>query len=184
VPAGLSRDEPEVSPARVLIGGVGYRNLRDHSVGPVLVEHLAKLDWPQGIEVDDLSFGPIALVHRLREVPPYDRMVLISAVERGRVPGEVSRYQWSGVLPDPDEIQARVAEAVTGVISLDNLLVIGQYFGVLPDDVVVLEVEPAVEDWGADFTPVVAQALDRVEELAREAALDGLSSLRKEQLKA
>ena len=137
-----------------------------------MIERLAARSWPSSVEIDDLSFGPIALVHRLREAPPYDRMVLVSAVARGRVPGEVYRYQWSGTLPDPEEIQARVAEAVTGVISLDNLLVICQYFEVLPNDVVVVEVEPVVEDWGQDFTPAVANALAEVEALVREAALE------------
>lgn len=156
---------------RILVGGVGYRNLRDYSVGPLMIERLAAQPWPDGVDVDDLSFGPVSLVHRLQEVPPYDRMVLVGAVGRGRVPGEVYRYRWDGVLPDEATIQGCVCEAVTGVISLDNLLVVGRYFGVLPDDVVVIEVEPAVEDWGEEFTPDVARALGRVEEMVREAAL-------------
>ncbi len=180
MPAGLSSDESELAPAkpetgnagRVLVGGVGYRNLRDYSVGPIMAERLARLSWPPGVEIDDLSFGPIALVHRLREAQPYDRIVLVSAVARDRLPGKVYRYQWAESLPAPEEIQARVAEAVTGVISLDNLLVIGRYFDVLPEDVVVIEVEPVVEEWGMDFTPAVAEALDQVEALVREAALE------------
>ena len=162
---------PAGSSSRVLVGGVGYRNLRDHSVGPIMADRLAASPWPPGVEVDDLSFGPIALVHRLQGAQAYDRMVLVGAVSRGRVPGQVYRYRWSGALPEPEEIQARVAAAVTGVISLDNLLIICQYFEVLPDDVVVIEVEPEVEEWGPDFTPAVASALDRVETLVREAAL-------------
>jgi hypothetical protein len=98
-------------------------------------------------------------------------MVLVSGVARGRVPGQVYRYQWSGVLPPPEEIQARVAEAVTGVISLDNLLVICRYFQVLPEDVVLVEVEPVVEEWGTEFTPTVERVLDQVVALTSEAAL-------------
>jgi len=135
-----------------------------------MADRLSALSWPPGVEVDDLSFGPIALVHRLQEGPFYDRMVLVSSVERGRKPGEVYRYVWPGVLPPPDEIQARVAEAVTGVISLDNLLIVCGHFGVLPKDVILVEVEPVVEDWGPDFTPEVAASLDRVEALVRESA--------------
>jgi hydrogenase maturation protease len=136
-----------------------------------VADRLAALTWPPGVEVEDLSFGPIALVHRLQEVAPYDRMVLVSSVERGRTPGHVYRYAWEGGLPSADEIQARVGEAVTGVISLDNLLVVCGHFGVLPDDVVLVEVEPVVEDWGPDFTPEVEASLDQVETLVREAAL-------------
>lgn len=157
---------------RVLVGGVGYRTLRDHSVGPIIAERLMAQSWPAGVEVDDLSFGPISLVHRLREAQPYHRMVLFGAVAReGRTPGEVYCYRWQGFSADVEEVQARVCEAVTGVISLDNLLLICDYFQVLPAEVAVIEVEPVVEDWGEEFTPPVRAALDRIEVLARELAL-------------
>ena len=71
-------------------------------------------------------------------------------------------YRWAHQLPDPEEIQARVAEAVTGVISLDNLLIIATYFGKLPRDVLVIEVEAADEGWGEGFSAHVEKAIPRV----------------------
>src|SRR5512141_611033 len=98
-----------------MIAGVGYQNLRDLSVGPVLVPQLAELDWPAGVEVDDWSFGPIAVVQRLQDRPGYyQRLVLISSVQRGREPGGMYAYRWNGELPGAEEIQARIGEAVTG----------------------------------------------------------------------
>lgn len=160
---------------RVLIAGVGYSFLRDLSVGPRVVPRLRAHAWPDGVDVEDLSFGPIAIVQRLEERPGYyDRIIFISAAERGGTPGELHCYRWDGTLPDADEIQQRVGEAVMGVISLDNLLVITQYFGVLPDDVIVLEVEPEDTSWGEAFTPRVAAALDEVvERLRRDAQREG-----------
>ena len=146
---------------RVLVGGVGYRNLRDGSIGPWVADELAARAG-DGIEVEDLSYGPVALSHNLRERPPYDRIVLVSAVRRGRAPGTVERYRWPGELPPADEIQARVAEAVTGVISLDNLLVVCKAFGGLPDDVRVVEVEPADETWGEGFSPELEARRDEI----------------------
>src|SRR2546421_5304151 len=165
---------------RVFVGAVGYTNLRDLSVGPAIVQELQRLDWPAGVEVDDLSpGGPIASVHRFREAPPYDRVVLVGAVGRSRLPGQVYCYRWDGCLPDRDEIQARVAEAVTGVISLDNLLIIGGFFGIWPSHVVVVEVEPRDEDWGLEFSePVQAAIIPLIEavKLAALAPLDELST--------
>ena len=165
---------------RVFVGAVGYTNLRDLSVGPAIVQELQRLDWPAGVEVDDLSpGGPIATVHRFREAPPYDRVVLVGAVGRSRQPGQVYCYRWDGCLPDRDEIQARVAEAVTGVISLDNLLIIGGFFGIWPPNVVVVEVEPRDEDWGLEFSEPVQAAiipLIKVVQWAALAPLDGLST--------
>ena len=148
---------------RVLVGGVGYRNLRDGSVGPWVADTVAERAR-NGIEVEDLSYGPVALSHNLHARPAYDRLVLVGAVRRGREPGTIERYRWDGRLPEPDEIQARVAEAVTGVISLDNLLVVCGAFGGLPADVRVVEVEPADEGWGEGFSPEVEARLPEVVE--------------------
>jgi hydrogenase maturation protease len=146
---------------RVLIGGVGYRNLRDGSLGPHLADLLAAVS-PDGVEVEDLSYGPVAVSHSLRERPAYDRLVLVAAVRRGRPAGTIESSSWHGELPPPGEIQARVAEAVTGVISVDNLLVVCTAFGGLPADVRMVEVEPADEGWGEGFSAEIEARLPEI----------------------
>lgn len=150
--------------ARILIAGVGYSQLRDNSLGPVLIDKLKNLDWPEGVQVEDLSYGPIGVMHRLDEQPPYDRIIFVAAVSRGRKPGSLCCYAWNHEVPDLDEIQARVGEAVTGVISLDNLLVITTYFKKLPADVLVIEVEPVDEGWGDGLTGEVEAAIPAIVE--------------------
>ena len=151
-----------VERGKILIAGVGYRNLRDMSLGPVLMDRLKLADWPQGVEVEDLSYGPIGVMHNLDARGPYDRILFVAGVKRNRQPGGMYCYRWAHQLPGPEEIQARVAEAVTGVISLDNLLIIATYFGKLPRDVLVIEVEAADEGWGEGFSPHVRKAIPRV----------------------
>jgi hydrogenase maturation protease len=146
---------------RVLVGGVGYRNLRDGSVGPWFADRLQSRN---GVEVEDVSYHPVGFSQNLEDREPYDRIVLVAGVSRGRPAGTVEAYRWDGSLPPPEEIQARVAEAVTGVISLDNLLVVCGAFGALPDDVRVVEVEPADEGWGEGFSPEVEARLSDIEE--------------------
>jgi hydrogenase maturation protease len=150
---------------RVLVGGVGYRFLRDESIGPWAAEQLAgrALD---GVEVEDLSYHPVGFVHNLQDRQPYDRLVLVGAVRRGRPIGTVSVYSWDHELPPAGEIQDRVAEAVTGVISLDNLLIVTAALGELPRDVRVVEVEPGAEGWGEGFSEAVEARLDEVLETA------------------
>jgi Ni,Fe-hydrogenase maturation factor len=53
------------------------------------------------------------------------------------------------------------------VISLDNLLIIATYFGKLPCDVIVIEVEPTDDGWGEGFTPEVERAVPAVIEMIR-----------------
>ena len=159
---------------RVLIGGVGYQNMRDLSVGPDVIPALSRLDWTVDAEIVHLHFGPIHVVQWLEERPGYfDRMVFVAAVARGREPGGVYCYRWPGLLPPPEEIQQRIGEAVMGVIDLDNLLIVAQHFGVLPSDVVVVEVEPEDTGWGIGFTPGVEAAVDDVIATVRRVATEG-----------
>lgn len=158
-------------PPRTLVAGVGYHDLRDHSVGPLLARSLAGETWPEGVVVEDLSYDPVKVTHRLSgEEPPFDRLVVMGAVRRGRRPGTVTVYRWDRALPDPEEVQARVAEAVTGVIALDNLLVVTAAFDAAPREVYVVEVEPEVEAMGDELTPAVAEGAARAARAAREIA--------------
>src|SRR5262249_32452550 len=81
---------------RVLIGGIGYRNLRDGSVGLHVIERLDDRAG-DGIEVEDVSYHPVGLSQNLQDRPDYDRLVLVAAVARGRSPGTISAYRWDGV---------------------------------------------------------------------------------------
>jgi len=87
--------------------------------------------------------------------------------DQGGKAARVRCYCWAGVLPALEEIQARVAEAVTGVIDLDNLLIVAQQFGVLPAEVFVVEVQPVVSEFGLEPSPAVAALLPEVRRLIR-----------------
>ena len=148
---------------RVLVGGVGYRNLRDHSFGVALVDSLAAREWPPDVAVEDLSYNPIAVVQRLQDEPadrPFDLAVLVGALQRpGRLPGTLSVYRWDNVLPGDEAIQGAITEAVTGIISLDNTLIVARHFDALPRAVVVVELEPDAHEFGDSLTPAAAVAL-------------------------
>lgn len=168
-----SRSGVTTAVRRVLVAGVGYSNLRDLSVGPALVGRLRQRPWPAGVEVEDLSYGAIHVLHWLQEGPRLDALVLLGAAARGREPGSTHRYPWVAPPMTAEQVQERVAEAVTGVISLDGLLVVLGYFGALPRRVTIIEVEPRDDDWGPDFSDVVARALDDVELLVED-EIEGL----------
>jgi hydrogenase maturation protease len=146
----------------MLIAGVGYPHLRDMSLGPVLIERLQSNEWPPHVELADLSYGPIGVLQDLDNCAPYERIIFVAGVKRNQSPGTIYCYRWEHQLPDVDDIQARVAEAMMGVISLENLLVIATYFGKLPRDVVVIEVEAADDTGGEGLTPAVEAVLPQV----------------------
>lgn len=150
---------------RTLIGGIGYRNLRDHSVAFEVLDRLEREALGDQVRVEDTSYNPIALGQWLDSEPAdrrFERIVFVSAVNReGRRPGDVVSYRWMGELPPDADIQQAVAEAVTGIIALDNTLVIGTYFKNFPASVTVVEIEPLAHEFGSELSPAVAAAVPR-----------------------
>jgi hydrogenase maturation protease len=106
----------------------------------------------------------VGLSQNLQDRDPYDRVVLVGSIARGREPGTVEAYRWDGELPAREAIQERVSEAVTGVISLENTLIVCGALGGLPDDVRVVEVEPEDQGWGDGFSPTIESTLPEVVE--------------------
>ena len=160
---------------RTLVGAVGYRNLRDHSAAFAVLDGLSGADLDDEVAVEDLSYNPIAIVQWLEGEAPanrFQRVVLIAAAERGRVPGTIDAYRWDGVLPPDDQVQQAVVEAVTGVIALENTVVIAGYFGVLPLAVAILEIEPQDHEFGSELSVAVGAAILPAIELAGTLARD------------
>lgn len=155
----------EGRPAHVLVAGVGYSFLRDWSIGPWVVADLQRRAWPDGVDIDDWSFGPVDAVYRLQAADPsYDRVIFFGAIERGRPPGTVVRRVWAASdLPSPEVIQERVGEAISGVLSLDNLVFVCAAFKALPDDVVLFEIEPTEDNsYGEGYSDAVAAAVPKL----------------------
>lgn len=146
---------------KVFIGTVGYHNLCNHSIGSKLLPQLQEMNWADGVDVDELNWGPIAIVQKFQAfLVSYDRVILLSAIERpDRKIGDITVYKWQGKLPDEDMIQRCVGDAVTGVISVENLLIIGEYFKIWPAETFFVDVEPGPEQAGEDFTEEMQQAI-------------------------
>lgn len=188
--------------ARVLIGIVGYYQfIRGYPLGPELMARLQRGPWPERIAIREMNWGPIAIVQDFQaSAEKYDRVVLIGAVDRGLAPGRVSCRRWAGGVLDPLTVQGRVFEAVTGVISLDNLLIIGDHFGVWPRQLITVEAqftESSLSDFVLDEIEVDRKAgqmaiigerpltadngkiVERIVELSRRAALDSIEAVQK-----
>ena len=157
---------------RVLIGGVGYRWMRDASFGLVVVDELARREWPPGIEVADLGYGALYVALDLADARPrYDRVILLAGVARGREPGRLYCERWTPRATGADEVQERIREAGAGVIDLDHLLVIAHYLNALPKDLVCIELEPKETAGGDGLSAAGAERLVEAIALARAHAL-------------
>ena len=157
---------------KVLIAGVGHPNLKDLSFGQVLLPFLKQQKWAEDYDLENLSFGAIAVLQWFQDFPnKYDRVVFVSAAEReGRTPGTLDVYDWDFAPLDEEVVQECVAESVTGIISLDNLMQILQYFKALPPEVIVLDLEPIESEIGFECSPEITERFDEFSEIVKEKA--------------
>ena len=134
---------------RTTIGIVGYYGfVRGYPLGPELLERLRALHWPHEVEIRELNWGPVAIVQDFQaSAAKPDRIVLVGALDRGLISGTVSCRRWAGGKLDAAGVQRRMFEAVTGVISLDNLLVIGTHFGIWPAETFSVELQWLSRAW-------------------------------------
>ena len=148
------------------MGGIGLPWLRDLDFGTNWLARAASLQWPDGVVLEDLSYAAHRVMHRLEELQPR-RAVLLGCMPRGTgPPGTIRRYSLSE-LPelDPAEVHERLGEAVGGVVDLDHTLAVCRYWDALPDDTVIIEVEPAESEFGWGFSQPVEAAVEGVLEM-------------------
>ena len=185
---------------RVVIGIVGYYAfIRGYPLGPELMARLQSEPWPDGVDIREMNWGPIAIVQDFQSASGTpERVVLVGAVDRNLEHGTVTCRRWSGAALETAEVQRRVFEAVTGVISLDNLLVIGAHFGIWPRQLITVEAQLSenslsdlllteIDAGGASAKgrvigeqPLTAgndAIVNRIVSSARRAALDSVESL-------
>lgn len=162
---------------KTFIGTVGYHILGNHSIAPMLLPELQKMIIAPHIKIDELNWGPVAVIQQFQaEAIPYQKVVLLCAIERPeRQIGEITIFQWKGGLPDEEQIQACMGDAATGVISVENLLVLGQYFEIWKDEVYLIDVEPGSEIAGEQLTAGMEQQIPEILNTVFRLATEGLS---------
>lgn len=166
-----------MSRAGVLVAAVGHAWLRDQAFGIKVIERLRREGVPAEVDLEDWSFGTITAFQKLSARS--DRLAVFLAGEaRGRTPGTLHRSRPSDALPPPEEIHARTCDCVMGMVSIENLLILGRHYGALPEDVVLIEAEPVDETWGGELSPRVAGLVDAavtavLEEVSRSGERSG-----------
>ena len=154
-----------------LIGIVGYTPVLDmFPLSGLLVDDLRRALPSEGsIAIENMSWGPIHIVQRFQDpeaVRP-ERLVLVGAASISTCPGRVRAFCWQGGKLPTEAVQERMYEAVTGIVDIENTLVIGEHFGIWPDECFVVEADMPAETFGC---MVIAHSEKRAEDsmLARE----------------
>ena len=149
---------------RTLIAGFGNVLRGDDGFGVAVLRRLGERGVASdAVELLDVGTGGIRLAQEL--ITPYDRLIIIDAMTRGRAPGTVYSLVVDGVMP------TREIDMHTTVPS--RALEVARAFGPLPAEIYLVGCEPgSVDELTTDLSPPVAAALEeavrRVEELLRQ----------------
>ena len=150
------------------MGGVGLPWLRDLDFGTQFVRRVSELDWPDHVVVEDLSYAAHRVLHLLQELRPV-KVILVGAMPRDvDPPGTIRRYKLDLTPPPDQEVVDRLGEAVGGIIDLDHTLAVIRYWRALPEDTVVIEVEPADRSFGLGFSDEVEAVVEPILAMVRE----------------
>lgn len=153
---------------QILVGGVGLPWLRDLDFGTQFIKRVSDLEWPVGVVVEDLSYAAHRVLHLLQELRPA-KVVFVGAMPRDvDPPGTIRRYKLDLTPPPDQEVIDRLGEAVGGIIDLDHTLAIIRYWKALPEETIVIEVEPADRSFGLGFSNEVEATVEPILAMVRE----------------
>jgi hydrogenase maturation protease len=137
-----------------LVVGLGNPLRGDDGIGVRVVQALMERPLPAGVEVVDGGTQGLGLVSLLED---RRRVIVVDAANVGRTPGEFVRFT-------PEEAKLLGGDQRLSIheAGLRDALLLAQVLGVLPDEVVILGVQPANMDWDQDLSPAVLAALPRL----------------------
>ena len=182
--AGLIAGDPSDP---VLVAGVGYPLLGDLALGTVVAYRVA--DWDlTGVAVADCSHTPVA-AYQILTAGDYETLVLVGAEKRGgelndgtpsETPGAIHERDVADFEADDARIVERIGESAMGSNTVENVVLVSEALGDLPDDTRVLTVEPGYDSWGTNvdaFTDPVDNALEEVLDRVLEHLADALEGI-------
>lgn len=153
-------EPPAVAP--VLVVGCGNLLRGDDAVGPLLVRHLWERGVPDHVELVDGGTAGMDVAFKLRG---RRKVVIVDAASTGSQPGTLYRVPGSELeeLPPLEGINQHA-------FRWNHALAVGRWLleDAYPEDVVVLLIEVASTEPGADLSPAVAAALERAVGLVLE----------------
>lgn len=134
-----------------LVLGLGNTIMSDDGVGPKVIEILRQTaDLPDFVKL--LDGGTLGL-----DLLPYlegtVRLIIVDAVEIGKEPGTVVRLAGDEV---PIALETKLSPHQMG---MKDLLAVARLMGDLPDEIVLIGIQPLLLEMGTELTLPVAAAL-------------------------
>lgn len=147
---------------RILILGLGNILLADEGIGAHVAQLLQKESLPPNVEVVD---GGTAAMDALLLVEGIDKLVVIDALRAGQKPGTIYRAKFRAGEED------KLAEILAGQggskislhqVGLIDALAVAERLNCVPEEIVIIGVEPAEVGYGLELTDEVEQKIPEI----------------------
>ncbi len=142
-----------------LIMGLGNTIMSDDGIGPKVIG-LLQQDGGLPEEVQLLDGGTLGL-DLLPHLEGIERLIIVDAVETGKGPGTLVRLAGEEV---PLAIETKLSPHQMG---LKDLLAVARLMDCLPQEIVLIGMQPHCLEMDTELTPVVAERLPELLEMVR-----------------
>jgi hydrogenase maturation protease len=140
---------------KTAIYGIGNILLGDDGVGPAVVNHLiSHFDLDPQLTIEDLGTPSLDLPNYLID---HDFVIFIDAVAVDADPGSIHLFSREEIVAAAPGIRISPHEP-----SINDALIVLDFAGGAPKDVVLVGVVPQTLDGGMTLSPPVAEAVPRV----------------------
>jgi len=139
---------------KTAVYGIGNILLGDDGVGPAVADYLAsRLAFDEDVTIEDLGTPSLDLPNYLTG---YGRVIFIDAVAVDAVPGSIHLFSREEIIAAPPGIRISPHEP-----SINDALIVLDFAGGAPEDVVLVGIVPQTLDGGMTLSPAVAEAVPR-----------------------
>jgi len=138
----------------LLVLGIGNPLMGDDGVGNQVIELLAEKDLPPNVKIEDAGLPGWGLPAWFEG---WSNVILVDAVQMGQSPGSWRRFQTGEVqfVLENDALSLHQPDLACG-------LALAQALELLPENLVLYGVEPAIVNPGEALSPAVRHSLPEV----------------------
>jgi hydrogenase maturation protease len=147
---------------RILVLGLGNILLKDEGVGVHVAQHLQQQSLPGNVEIVDAGTAALDVLLLAEDI---EKLVIIDAMRAGGKPGTICVARFGA--KDRDKLADVFAPQADSQISLHQLglldaLAAAKRVGSVPQEIVIIGVEPAEIDYGLELTDTVERKIPEI----------------------
>ena len=148
---------------KILVAGVGNRLMGDDGFGPRVIDLLASMALPQGVEVRDVGTAGITIATDLAD---YDVVIFVDSMDTNELEGSVSATRLE--VTDSGGDVSELARMTLHEVGLEGLLRFSRAIGTLPERAFLVGCKPKRLEPSLELSTKVGEATERAVKLVLE----------------